>query len=37
VARITQKQRDWLLFTDEQPAVPVYAGYTPAEVRRAPA
>ncbi|MEP7064791.1 MAG: excinuclease ABC subunit UvrA [Gemmatimonadota bacterium] len=30
-----KKDRDWLLFTDEQPTVPVYAGYTPAEVRRA--
>jgi excinuclease ABC subunit A len=27
--------RDWILFTDEQPTVPVYAGYTPAETRRA--
>ena len=32
---LPKKQRDWLLFTDEQPTVPVYAGYTPAEVRRA--
>jgi excinuclease ABC subunit A len=32
---LSKKERDWLLFTDEQPTVPVYAGYTPAEVRRA--
>ena len=27
--------RDWILFTDEQPQVPVYPGYTADEVRRA--
>jgi excinuclease ABC subunit A len=32
---LSKKDRDWLLFTDEQPQVPVYAGYEPAEVRRA--
>ncbi len=32
---LPKRERDWLLFTDEQPTVPVYAGYTPAEVRRA--
>lgn len=32
---LPKKDRDWLLFTDETPTVPVYAGYTPAEVRRA--
>ena len=32
---LPKKDRDWLLYTDEQPTVPVYAGYTPAEVRRA--
>ncbi len=32
---LPKKDRDWLLFTDEQPSVPVYPGYTPAEVRRA--
>ena len=32
---LPRKTRDWLLFTDEQPTVPVYAGYTPDEVRRA--
>ncbi|HWT06634.1 MAG TPA: excinuclease ABC subunit UvrA, partial [Xanthomonadales bacterium] len=32
---LAKKDRDWLLFTDEQPTVPVYAGYTPAQTRRA--
>ena len=32
---LPKKVRDWILFTDEQPTVPVYAGYTPAETRRA--
>jgi excinuclease ABC subunit A len=32
---LSRKDRDWLLFTDEQPTVPVYAGYDPGEVRRA--
>jgi len=32
---LPKKDRHWLLFTDEQPTVPVYAGYSPAEVRRA--
>ncbi|MRW88607.1 ATP-binding cassette domain-containing protein [Duganella sp. FT80W] len=32
---LSQKTRDWILFTDEQPTVPVYAGLTPAETRRA--
>jgi len=32
---LPKKDRDWLLFTQEQPTVPVYAGYTPAETRRA--
>jgi excinuclease ABC subunit A len=31
---LPKKQRDWILFTDEQPTVPVYAGVTPAEARR---
>ena len=29
------KDRNWILFTDEQPTVPVYAGFTREEVRRA--
>jgi excinuclease ABC subunit A len=32
---LPKKDRDWILFTEEQPTVPVYAGYEPAEVRRA--
>jgi excinuclease ABC subunit A len=30
-----EKQRDWILYTEEQPTVPVYAGFTPAETRTA--
>jgi excinuclease ABC subunit A len=33
--KLPRKQRDWILYTEEQPTVPVYAGYTPAETRRA--
>ena len=33
--QLPKKDRDWILFTDEQPTVPVYAGLTPAEARRA--
>ena len=33
--KLPKKERDWLLYTEEQPRVPVYAGFTPAEVRRA--
>ena len=32
---LPKKDRDWLLFTDEQPVVPVYAGYDRDEVKRA--
>ncbi len=32
---LPKKDRDWILFTDEQPVVPVYGGLTTAEVRRA--
>jgi excinuclease ABC subunit A len=32
---LPKKERDWILFTEEQPTVPVYAGYTPEETRRA--
>ncbi len=32
---LPKKDRDWILFTDEQPVVPVYAGFTRAEVKRA--
>lgn len=32
---LPQKDRDWILFTEEQPTVPVYAGLTPAETKKA--
>jgi excinuclease ABC subunit A len=32
---LSRKDRNWILFTDEQPTVPVYAGYDPHETRRA--
>jgi excinuclease ABC subunit A len=32
---LPKKARDWILFTDEQPTVPVYAGLTPKETRAA--
>lgn len=32
---LPKKDRDWILFTDEQPTAPVYAGFTPAETQRA--
>jgi excinuclease ABC subunit A len=32
---LPRKVRDWILYTDEQPQVPVYAGYSVDEVRRA--
>jgi excinuclease ABC subunit A len=32
---LPKKTRDWLLFTDEQPVVPVYAGFNAEEVRYA--
>jgi excinuclease ABC subunit A len=32
---LPKKDRDWILFTDEQPVVPVYAGLSPQETRRA--
>ncbi len=33
--KLSKKDRNWILFTDEQPTVPVYAGFTPAETRQA--
>jgi len=33
--QLPKKTRDFILYTEEQPTVPVYAGYTPAETRRA--
>ena len=32
---LPQKDRDWILFTDEQPVVPVYPGYSPEQTQRA--
>ena len=32
---LPKKDRDWILFTEEQPVVPVYAGFTPKETREA--
>ena len=32
---LPKKDRQWILFTEEQPTVPVYAGFTPAETRLA--
>jgi excinuclease ABC subunit A len=31
---IPKKDRDWILFTEEQPVVPVYSGYSHAEIKR---
>ncbi len=33
--KIPKKDRDWILFTEEQPHVPVYAGFSSKEVRQA--
>lgn len=33
--KLPKKTRDWILYTDEQPVAPVYAGYDLDEVRRA--
>jgi excinuclease ABC subunit A len=32
---LPKKDRQWILFTDEQPTVPVYPGFTQQEVKRA--
>ena len=32
---LPQAERDWILFTEETPTVPVYAGLTPAQTRTA--
>ena len=32
---LPQKDRDWILFTDKQPVVPVYPGYSPEQTQRA--
>ncbi|MFB9830803.1 excinuclease ABC subunit A [Actinoallomurus acaciae] len=33
--KLPKRDRDWILFTDDRPTVPVYAGFTPAQTRRA--
>jgi excinuclease ABC subunit A len=32
---LSRKDRDWILYTDETPTVPVYAGFTPKETKAA--
>ncbi|MUL63524.1 excinuclease ABC subunit A [Mycobacterium sp. CBMA 234] len=32
---LPKKDRDWILYTDERPTAPVYAGFTPTQTRRA--
>ena len=32
---LPRKDRDWILYTDETPTVPVYAGFTPKETKAA--
>ena len=32
---LPRQDRDWILFTDEQPVRPVYPGYSPAQTQRA--
>src|SRR5580700_6089385 len=32
---LSRKDRDWILFSDEQPVVPVYAGLSPQQTQRA--
>ncbi len=33
--QLPKKDRDWILYTDETPTVPVYAGFTPKETKAA--
>ena len=33
--KLPKKDRDWILFTEERPTVPVYAGLSPTETRQA--
>lgn len=33
--KMSKKDRDWILFTDETPHVPVYAGFSSTEVKKA--
>ena len=32
---LPQKERDWILFTEEKPVAPVYAGFSPEQVKEA--
>jgi excinuclease ABC subunit A len=32
--KLSKKDRDWILFTEEKPTVPVYAGFTHEEVKK---
>ena len=32
---LPKKDRNWILYTEERPTAPVYAGFTPAQTRRA--
>lgn len=32
---LPKKERDWILFTEDQPSVPVYSGFTAKEMKRA--
>ena len=32
---LPKQERDWILYTEERPTVPVYAGLTPTQTRRA--
>src|ERR1700712_982092 len=32
-SKLPKKDRDWILFTDEQPNVPVYSGFNPSEIK----
>ncbi|UTA53285.1 excinuclease ABC subunit UvrA [Lysobacter soli] len=34
-SQLPKKDRDWILFTEETPTVPVYPGFTPAQTRTA--
>ena len=34
-SELSRQDRDWILFTDEQPVVPVYAGLTPSQTQLA--
>ncbi|MDR0182076.1 excinuclease ABC subunit UvrA [Lysobacter arvi] len=34
-SKLPKKDRDWILFTEQTPTVPVYPGFTPAETRAA--